>query len=100
MAGLMRTAVGRLRVVSAIEGLSYALLLFVAMPVKYGLSEPFLVTVLGRAHGLLFVLFAGALLHAWLDAEWRFGRALWLGFLSVVPLGALWIERDLRREVD
>ena len=82
--------------VSAIEGLSYALLLF-AMPVKYGLGEPFLVTVLGRAHGLLFVLFAGAL-PAWLDAEWRFGRALWLGFLSVVPLGALWIERDLRRE--
>ena len=98
MAALLSSSVGRLRVVSAVEGLSYALLLFVAMPVKYGLGEPVLVQVLGRAHGLLFVLFAAALLHAWLDEEWGFGRALWLGVLSVVPLGALWIERELRAE--
>lgn len=96
MAGLLSTAVGRLRVVSAIEGLSYALLLFVAMPVKYGLGEPILVQVLGRAHGFLFVLFGAALLHAWLDERWGITRALWLGFLSVVPLGAVRIEKELK----
>lgn len=96
MAALLSTAVGRLRVVSAVEGLSYALLVFVAMPVKYGLGEPLLVQVLGRAHGVLFVLFAAALLHAWVAERWGFSRPLWLAVLSVLPLGAIWIETDLR----
>ena len=48
---------GRLRAVSALEGLSYALLVFVAMPLKYGLGEPAMVKVMGMAHGVLFVVF-------------------------------------------
>jgi hypothetical protein len=43
------------RIVSLVEGVSWLLLLFIAMPLKYGFGEPLMVRWLGRAHGGLFV---------------------------------------------
>ena len=43
------------RVVSFLEGTSYLLLLFVAVPVKYWMNDPQYVKLLGMPHGLLFV---------------------------------------------
>ena len=43
------------RVVSFLEGTSYLLLLFVAVPIKYWMNDPQYVKLLGMPHGLLFV---------------------------------------------
>ena len=95
---LLSSAIGRLRAVSAIEGLSYALLVFVAMPLKYGFGEPLMVRVMGMAHGVLFVAFAAALVMAWRERGWSTGRPAVVMGWSLVPLGALVIERMLQRE--
>lgn len=97
MSALLSTAVGRLRAVSALEGLSYALLVFIAMPLKYGLGQPEMVRVMGMAHGVLFVAFTVALLLAWRDKGWETGRPASLMGWSLVPLGAIQIERLLRQ---
>ena len=94
---LMSTHVGRLRVVSAIEGLSYVLLVGVAMPLKYIAGMPEMVRVVGMAHGVLFVAFVLALLLAWREAGWGVGRVVGIFALSLVPLGAVGIEHWLRR---
>ena len=52
MNALLSSALGRFRLVSLVEGLSYALLVFVAMPLKYGLDLPQMVRVVGMAHGV------------------------------------------------
>lgn len=96
MSTLLSTAVGRLRAISALEGLSYALLVFIAMPLKYGLGQPEMVRVMGMAHGVLFVAFTTALLLAWRDRGWQAGRPAGLMGWSLVPLGAIQIERLLR----
>jgi len=41
------------RVVSFLEGTSYLLLLFVAVPIKYWMDDPQYVKLLGMPHGLL-----------------------------------------------
>jgi integral membrane protein len=46
-----------LRVISYLEGISYILLLFIAVPIKYYANDPYLVKLLGMPHGLLFVAF-------------------------------------------
>ena len=46
-----------LRLVGLIEGISFLLLLFIAMPVKYMMDNPILVKYIGMGHGVLFVLF-------------------------------------------
>ena len=45
------------RVISFLEGTSYILLLFVAVPLKYYADNPQLVELLGMPHGLLFVTY-------------------------------------------
>lgn len=97
MSGLLQSPVGRLRVVSAIEGLSYVLLVGVAMPLKYIWGQPEAVRALGMAHGVLFVAFVGALVWAMAAQRWSPLRAAWLLLLSLIPLGALRIEHELRR---
>ena len=46
-----------LRVVGLLEGLSFLLLLFIAMPMKYMFDNPVLVKYVGMGHGVLFILF-------------------------------------------
>lgn len=93
---LMSTHVGRLRAVSAVEGLSYALLVGVGMPLKYLAGIPEMVRVVGMAHGVLFVAFVVALVLAWREARWGFGRVVGVFALSLIPLGAVGIEMWLR----
>ena len=56
-------ALYRLRLVGGLEGISYLLLLGVAMPLKYLAGMPAMVQVAGWIHGLLFTLFVAAVLE-------------------------------------
>lgn len=45
------------RAVSLLEGISFIILLFIAMPLKYYANSPSAVKYVGMAHGVLFVAF-------------------------------------------
>ncbi|MGB0892326.1 MAG: DUF3817 domain-containing protein, partial [Flavobacteriaceae bacterium] len=45
------------KITSLLEGLSYILLLFIAVPIKYFQGNPEYVKMLGMPHGILFVLY-------------------------------------------
>jgi integral membrane protein len=98
LSNLLSTATGRFRAVSALEGLSYAVLVFVAMPLKYGLGHPELVRVMGMAHGVLFITFCAALLLAAAERKWPLSRTAALMGWSLIPLGAVRIEHLLAAE--
>ena len=83
----MNTPLKRLHVIGITEGISALLLFFVAMPLKYMLDMPLAVKYTGWAHGLLFVLYIGALLHAAFAYRWSIVKIA-LGFIaSVLPFG-------------
>ena len=92
------TELGQFRVVSLLEGLSFLVLLGVAMPIKYAAGDPTWVKVLGPIHGGLFVLFVLALSRAAGAADWPRSRVASALVASVLPFGALWLELRLRRE--
>jgi integral membrane protein len=89
------TAVGRFRIVAFWEGISYLLLLFVAMPLKYGAGVDAAVRIVGMAHGVLFLAYCVTLALA---AHRLGARRTVLAFLiSFVPGGTFWLEGRLRR---
>jgi len=90
------TPVGRFRIVAFWEGISYLLLLFVAMPLKYGFGIDMAVRVVGMAHGVLFVAYVATLAHAWRRLGTR--RGLEAFVLSFVPFGTFWLETRLRQD--
>jgi integral membrane protein len=80
------------------EGISFLLLLGVAMPLKYALDMPMAVRVVGSLHGLLFVSFLALLSHAAIKRDWP--PLASLGYLgaSVIPFGFLLVDAKLKRE--
>jgi integral membrane protein len=86
---------GRFRIVAYWEGISFLLLLFVAMPLKYGLGMDVAVSVVGMAHGVLFLAYCLTLALV----RHRLGlRLSVIAFvMSLVPGGTFWLEKRLRR---
>lgn len=96
---VFHTPVGRLRVIAFIEGVSFLVLLLVAMPLKYAGGMPEAVKYTGWAHGVLYILFAVAGFQALAARGWGVREAVWGFVASVVPAGTfVWDARFLRRE--
>ncbi len=83
----------RFRWIARIEGISYLLLLFIAMPLKYGLGIDTAVKYTGWVHGALFVAFGLELLLVWIKAQWSFGKVFLAGIASLLPFGTFWFEK-------
>ena len=88
----------RMRLVAFWEGISFILLLGVAMPLKYFADLPIAVRIVGAIHGGLFLLFCGVLLQTMLAVRWSIARAGVVFASSLVPFGTFVIDKSLRRE--
>jgi integral membrane protein len=91
----MKEPVDILRRTALIEGVSYLVLLGVAMPLKYIWGQPLAVSVVGMLHGVLFCLFCGMLLYVTLVARWPLARAALVFTASIVPFGPWLVDRRM-----
>ena len=92
----MKNPVSFLRSVALLEAVSFLLLLFVAMPLKYGLGMPMAVKIMGSVHGGLFVLFCFALWRVLMTTNWPFSRAVLVFIASLLPFVPFFIDRRMR----
>ncbi|WP_409296530.1 DUF3817 domain-containing protein [Peribacillus sp. SCS-26] len=88
--------IGLVRVFAILEGISYLVLLLIAMPLKYMADSPFAVTVTGGIHGFLFVVFVILVAAVKLFKRWSFAWAVWAVFLSFIPFGTFWLDKQLK----
>ena len=95
---LAPTLIRQLRIVGVIEGISFLLLLGIAMPLKYLAGMPQAVRFVGMAHGLLFVLYVAAGAWAGISLRWPLSRTLLVLAASVLPAGPFLIDGWLRRQ--
>ena len=89
---LLTSSIGRLRVIGFLEGVSFLLLLGVAMPLKYIWHEPLAVRVVGMAHGVLFLGYLAAAFQAALEHNWSWKRCVLIALASVVPFGTFYAD--------
>jgi integral membrane protein len=81
------------RIISFLEGMSYLLLLFIAVPLKYWGGDEQYVKLLGMPHGLLFVSY---ILFAFLIKENENWGIKDLGIVllaSILPFGTFYIDK-------
>ena len=90
--------IGRLRLAGFVEGISYLLLLFIAMPLKYFADVPEAVKIVGWIHGLLFIWVVIALLNVMATSKWKFLKSLLAFIASLVPFGTFVLDTHLRKE--
>lgn len=94
----IKTPLGRFLVIGLAEGISFLVLLFIAMPLKYMADMPLPVRVVGMIHGILFVMYAFALLQATLEYNWKIKTAIIAFLLSFLPFGTFFLEKILKKE--
>jgi integral membrane protein len=90
-------AIGRLRRVGKLEGVSFLVLLGIAMPLKYLAGLPLAVKLVGWAHGVLFVALLWVLWRAKRDAKLPLSQAALVFVASLVPFGPFLIDGRLER---
>lgn len=81
------------RIVGILEGLSFLLLLFVAMPMKYMFDQPIAVTYMGRGHGFLFLAYVAIALNLTVGGAWPAKRLLGAIIAAVLPFGPFVFEK-------
>ena len=93
-----RTSLGRFRMVALAEGISFLVLLFIAMPVKYMLGHPELVKFTGWLHGLLFVAYLILLAQVTTVRRWNTMKVILALIASILPFGTLVLDRQWIKE--
>ncbi|MCR9084256.1 DUF3817 domain-containing protein [Algoriphagus sp. NF] len=87
----------RFKWISLIEGISFLVLLFIAMPLKYIYELPMAVTVVGWIHGVLFVIYIYVVFPTASKLKWNFSRTFFALIASVLPFGPFIFDRNLRK---
>lgn len=88
-----------LRSTGSWEGLSYILLLGVAMPLKYLANWPLGVEVIGLLHGILWTAYVGLAVAAQVRYKWEHRITLYLIVASLLPFGPFIADARLLRRL-
>jgi integral membrane protein len=96
---MLSTIIGRLRLTGFLEGLSFLILLGIAMPLKYKFGMPEVVRVVGMAHGILFVAFIFLSVLAKVYYNWPIWKMFALWIASILPFGTFYADYKLLRNV-
>jgi len=96
----MSDALARFRFVAIAEGISYVVLVFIGMPLKYLAGAPGTVEVVGWIHGILFIGYVVLGARTAADRDWSARWTGWAFAAALVPGGTFWLDRYLRGDSD
>ncbi len=94
MTKLLKTPIGRLRLIAYLEGISY-LLFAITMPLKYvyGYQEPNL--YVGMTHGWLFIIYIVLCIQCIILYKWKLVSSLLALIASLIPLGTFYADHKI-----
>lgn len=94
---MIKTNLGLLRIIGLMEGISYLVLIGIAMPLKHIWDMPQFIYSTGMAHGLLFILYVFFVLLVTYQLKWSLNRCFWALFASLVPFGTFVADKRIFR---
>lgn len=96
MKELLASSIGVFRIIGFLEGMSFILLMFIAMPLKYIYDQPRAVEIIGMLHGVLFVAFVLFALYLSFVKKWNlFKITAPLLLSSVLPFGTFIADKKI-----
>jgi integral membrane protein len=87
-----------LRKAGIAEGISFLVLLLIAMPLKYIWDWPLAVKYVGWAHGLLFVIYVSMAYYAKEVYNWSFFKFIKAFIAAWLPLGTFVFDKELKKD--
>lgn len=93
---LKNSLIDRLRLASLLDGISYLILLGLAMPLKYMAGMPMAVKIVGSVHGFLWIALCLLLVAALLKKKLSFGWSVVIFVGALVPFMPFWLDHKLK----
>ncbi|MBP7511026.1 MAG: DUF3817 domain-containing protein [Bacteroidia bacterium] len=81
--------------IANIEGISFLLLVFIAMPIKYMLGNPLPVKYLGWAHGILFMMYLLWMIRAKIEYDWTMKQTAIAVIAALLPFGPFLLKKHV-----
>lgn len=81
------------RILSLLEGISYLLILFVTMPLKYIWEMGYPNKVIGMTHGVLTVAFIAMAILMKQHQKWDYKTLAIVIGSSFIPFGTFWMDK-------
>lgn len=94
----MQSGLAIFRKVAFWEGISFLVLLFIAMPLKYIWGMPLAVKAVGWMHGVLFIAYIAYGYRASREEQWSWLFSGIAFAASLVPFGTFWLDSRLKGE--
>ncbi len=88
----------RFRTTALAEGSSFLVLLCIAMPMKYLMGMPRVVTVVGAIHGILFLAYVAQLAKLRSIYQWDNKFSFHAFLASLLPFGPFVFDKHLRKK--
>ena len=81
------------RIISFLEGVSYLLLLFIAVPIKYFQGDASYVKILGMPHGVLFMSYVVLAIVIKKQMQWNLKNLGIVVLASIIPFGTFYVDK-------
>ena len=81
------------RIIAFVEGISYLLLLFIAVPIKYLLSNDSFVKLLGMPHGVFFIIYILLAIRFVLIKKTSIKDSMIILIASLIPFGTFYVDK-------
>ncbi len=87
-----------LRILGVVEGISFLVILFVTMPLKYiwDMKEPNL--VVGMAHGILFIAYCLLVVIVGYKLKWKLLTIFCALLASIIPFGTFVADKKIFKQ--
>jgi integral membrane protein len=95
----VETALRNYRIAAWVTGIGLVVLVFVAMPLKYFFGRPELVSVVGVAHGFLYMAYIVLTLLLAERCRWKPLDALLIVLAGTIPIASFVAERRVTARV-
>ncbi|MGH3731390.1 MAG: DUF3817 domain-containing protein [Micromonosporaceae bacterium] len=92
-------ALTRYRVIAYVVGVFLVILMCVGMPLKYLAHQPLVVTLVGPAHGFLYMVYLVLTADLARRVRWPLVRTILVMLAGTVPFVSFVAERSVTREV-
>lgn len=94
----MKQLLNTFRVVALLEGVSYILLVFVAVPIKYIGNDPQYVKLLGMPHGLLFIGYIVLAVLIGKELKWNTKTFILVFLASIIPFATFYVDQKILKK--
>lgn len=87
------SSLDKFRRINTIEGYSFLVLIFIAMPLKYFFGFPIATKIVGMIHGGLFIWFVYQLIESKGEVPFSIKETIKFFILSLIPFGSFYTSR-------